>query len=727
MSKKSNLTLGKRSVFILFVFCAVFFALVIRIGWVQFVEGSSLQQKAVEQQTKDKVISSKRGTIYDRNMKALAQSASVDTVCATPREIAEGKNAEKVASDLAEILDMTKEDVLKVITKKSSYEILKRKIDPEQSEKIRELNYKGIYLTEDSKRYYPYGNFASHVIGFVGSDNQGLNGIEMVYDKYLKGEPGRIITAKNALGSDMPYKYEKYINAQNGVNVVLTIDEVIQHFAEKELEAAVEKYGVKNGAACIIMNAKTGDVLAMATKPDYDLNSPFTLNNQADIDTMNSLSGEEKTKFFNEACNKMWRNKAVCDTYEPGSTFKTFVAAMAIEENVVKDNDTFNCAGYHKVGKHIIRCHKTSGHGLETFVQGVRNSCNPVFMMVGARVGNANFKKYFNRFGFSETTGFELPGEAKGVFFSDERFNETELATSSFGQGFNITPLQLVTALTAITNDGKMVRPRIVKELVDDTGKVVKSFEPEIIRDVISADTAKKVREILEGVVSEGTAKNAYIRGMRVAGKTGTSEKTPRGSRKYIASFLGFAPANNPEIIGLVMLDEPPADGLYMGGQIAAPTFQKIFDATLRYLNIDPQYTAEELTQSETTVPNVEGLSVKEAEIKFDGAGLYYKIVGNGDSIISQTPKGGVIVQTESTVMLYTEENAANEVVVPSVIGKSIAEANRILTNAKLNVKVTGLTENGGETYVGSQLPEAGTNVSTGTVVTVEVLSKDVH
>lgn len=727
MSKKSNLTLGKRSVFILFVFCAVFFALVIRIGWVQFVEGSSLQQKAVEQQTKDKVISSKRGTIYDRNMKALAQSASVDTVCATPREIAEGKNAEKVASDLAEILDMTKEDVLKVITKKSSYEILKRKIDPEQSEKIRELNYKGIYLTEDSKRYYPYGNFASHVIGFVGSDNQGLNGIEMVYDKYLKGEPGRIITAKNALGSDMPYKYEKYINAQNGVNVVLTIDEVIQHFAEKELEAAVEKYGVKNGAACIIMNAKTGDVLAMATKPDYDLNSPFTLNNQADIDTMNSLSGEEKTKFFNEACNKMWRNKAVCDTYEPGSTFKTFVAAMAIEENVVKDNDTFNCPGYHKVGKHIIRCHKTSGHGLETFVQGVRNSCNPVFMMVGARVGNANFKKYFNRFGFSETTGFELPGEAKGVFFSDERFNETELATSSFGQGFNITPLQLVTALTAITNDGKMVRPRIVKELVDDTGKVVKSFEPEIIRDVISADTAKKVREILEGVVSEGTAKNAYIRGMRVAGKTGTSEKTPRGSRKYIASFLGFAPANNPEIIGLVMLDEPPADGLYMGGQIAAPTFQKIFDATLRYLNIDPQYTAEELTQSETTVPNVEGLSVKEAEIKFDGAGLYYKIVGNGDSIISQTPKGGVIVQTESTVMLYTEENAANEVVVPSVIGKSIAEANRILTNAKLNVKVTGLTENGGETYVGSQLPEAGTNVSTGTVVTVEVLSKDVH
>lgn len=727
MSKKSKLTLGKRSVFILFAFCAVFFALVIRIGWVQFVDGSFLQQKAVEQQTKDKVISSKRGTIYDRNMKALAQSASVDTVCATPREIAEGKNTDKVASDLAEILDMTKEDVLKIITKKSSYEIIKRKIEPEQSAKIRELNYKGIYLTEDSKRYYPYGNFAAHVIGFVGSDNQGLNGIEMVYDKYLKGEPGRIITAKNALGSDMPYKYEKYINAQNGVNVVLTIDEVIQHFAEKELEAAVEKYNVKNGAACIVMNAKTGEILAMATKPDYDLNSPFTLNNQADIDTMNSLSGEEKTKFFNEACNKMWRNKAVCDTYEPGSTFKTFVTAMAIEENVVKDNDTFNCPGYHKVGKHTIRCHKTSGHGLETFVQGVRNSCNPVFMMVGARVGNANFKKYFNRFGFSETTGFELPGEAKGVFFSDERFNETELATSSFGQGFNITPLQLVTALTAITNDGKMVRPRIVKELVDDTGKVVKSFEPEIIRDVISADTAKKVREILEGVVSEGTAKNAYIRGMRVAGKTGTSEKIPRGSRKYIASFLGFAPANNPEIIGLVVLDEPPADGLYMGGQIAAPTFQKIFDATLRYLNIDPQYTAEELTQAETTVPNVEGLSVKDAEIKFDGAGLYYKIVGNGGSVISQTPKGGVIVQTESTVMLYTEENSANEVVVPSVIGQSIAEANRILTNAKLNVKVTGLTENGGETYVGSQSPEAGEKVSTGTVVTVEVLSKDVH
>lgn len=727
MSKKSKLILNKRAVFILFAFCFVFLFLSVRIGYIQFVNGAKLQQKAIEQQTKDRIISSKRGIIYDRNSKVLAQSASVDTVCATPREISESKNIDTIAKNLADILEMEKEEVLKIITKKSSYEILKRKIDPEQSEKIRELNYKGIYLTEDSKRYYPYGNFASHIIGFVGTDNQGLNGIEMVYDKYLKGVPGRIITAKNALGSDMPYKYEKYINAQNGVNVVLTIDEVIQHFVEKELEAAIEKYDVKKGAACIIMHAKTGEILAMATKPDYDLNAPFTLTNQADIDVLETLNGEERQKYLSDARNRMWRNKAVCDTYEPGSTFKTFVAAMAIEENVVKDNDTFNCPGYHVVGKWRIHCHKREGHGLETFIKGVHNSCNPVFMQIGARLGNQKFKDYYKRFGFMDATGFELPGEASGLFFNDEDFNEAELATSSFGQGFNITPLQLITAMSAITNDGKMIKPKIVKELVDDEGNIVKSFETEVIRDVISKDTAKKVREILEGVVSEGTAKNAYIRGMRVAGKTGTSEKAPRGNRKYVASFLGFAPANNPEIIGLVVLDEPPADGLYMGGQIAAPTFQKIFDSTLRYLNIDPQYTEEELTQAETTVPNVEGLTVKEAEIAFDGLGLYYKIIGNGPEIISQTPKGGIIIPNESTIMLYTEENAENMVTVPDVIGKSISEANILLTNAKLNIKITGSAEGGTEAYVGSQNPEAGQSVATGTIVTVEALYKNVH
>ncbi len=728
MSKKSKLILNKRAVFILFAFCAVFLLLTIRIGYVQFVDGKELQQKAIEQQTKDKVISSKRGTIYDRNLKVLAQSASVDTVCATPREIADSEKIDEIAANLAEILEMDKQEVLKIITKKSSYEIIKRKIDPEQSAKIRELNYKGIYLTEDSKRYYPYGNFASHVIGFVGTDNQGLNGIEMVYDKYLKGVPGRIITAKNALGTDMPYKYEKYINAQNGVNVVLTIDEVIQHFVEKELEAAIQKYSVSQGAACIIMNAKTGEILAMATKPDFDLNNPFTITNEADLATLDTLKGEERQKYLSDARNRMWRNKAVCDTYEPGSTFKTFVAAMAIEENVVKNTDTFNCPGYHIVGKWRISCHKKEGHGLENFVQGVQNSCNPVFMQVGARVGTEKFKEYYKRFGFMDSTGFELPGEASGLFFSDDNFNEVELATSSFGQGFNITPLQLITAMSAITNNGKMVKPRIVKELIDDEGNVVQSFEPEIIRDVISEDTAKAVREILEGVVSEGTAKNAYIRGMRVAGKTGTSEKSPRGSKKRIASFLGFAPANDPEIIGLVVLDEPPMEGgLYMGGQIAAPTFQKIFDSTLRYLNIDPQYTEEELVQAETTVPNVEGLSIKDAEIRFDGIGLYYKIIGNGPTVISQTPKGGIIIPTESTVMLYTEENSQNTVVVPNVVGKSISEANILLTNAKLNIKITGSASDGGESYVGSQSPEAGESVSTGTIVTVEALYKNVH
>ena len=700
--------------------------LILRLANWQFVRGSEMQTSAIEQQTMDSVVTSKRGIIYDRNGKVLAQSVSVQTVTASPAEVKKSKKAAKTAKKLAELLNMDADEIEKKITKNSMYEIVARKIDNSTAEKIRKAGLKGIHLIEDSKRTYPYGSLASHVVGFVGTDNQGLAGTEMVYDKYLKGMPGRMISAKSASGTEMPYKYEKYINPENGSNLVLTIDEVIQHFVEEELKQAVADYDVENGAACIIMNAKTGEILAMATQPDFDLNQPFELTEDMQKQ-LEGLSGDERKTEYNKLLNKLWRNKAVVDGYEPGSTFKPFTGAMALEENLVGQNEHFLCTGAVHVGGHTIHCWKTAGHGSLTFREGFENSCNPVFMALGARVGAKNFYKYFKKFGFTETTGFDLPGEASGTFHSMDRFNDAEIATSSFGQSFIVTPLQLITAYTAITNGGTMVRPHLAKELVDDEGNVIKSFDTQVIRQAISKETADTIRDILEGVVSNGTAKNAYIKGFRLGGKTGTSEKTPRGSGKYIASFVGFAPANDPEIIGLVMLDEPMG-GSYMGGQIAAPTFKKIFDEVLRYMGVEPQYTEEEAQTLDKTVPNVVGLEKSAIPKAFAESGLKYNIIGSGKSVVSQVPKGGATLPEGSTVALYTEEDSQTEVTVPNVCSYTATDANILLTNAGLNMKVSGATDTGqGAAVVGSQSPEAGSRVKRGSVVTVEFKFANVH
>ena len=700
--------------------------LILRLANWQFVRGSEMQTSAIEQQTMDSVVTSKRGIIYDRNGKVLAQSVSVQTVTASPAEVKKSKKAAKTAKKLAELLNMDADEIEKKITRNSMYEIVARKIDNSTAEKIRKAGLKGIYLIEDSKRTYPYGSLASHVVGFVGTDNQGLAGTEMVYDKYLKGMPGRMISAKSASGTEMPYKYEKYINPENGSNLVLTIDEVIQHFVEEELKQAVADYDVENGAACIIMNAKTGEILAMATQPDFDLNQPFELTEDMQKQ-LEGLSGDERKTEYNKLLNKLWRNKAVVDGYEPGSTFKPFTGAMALEENLVGQNEHFLCTGAVHVGGHTIHCWKTAGHGSLTFSEGFENSCNPVFMALGARVGAKNFYKYFKKFGFTETTGFDLPGEASGTFHSMDRFNDAEIATSSFGQSFIVTPLQLITAYTAITNGGTMVRPHVAKELVDDDGNVIKSFDTQVIRQAISKETADTIRDILEGVVSNGTAKNAYIKGFRLGGKTGTSEKTPRGSGKYIASFVGFAPANDPEIIGLVMLDEPMG-GSHMGGQIAAPTFKEIFDEVLRYMGVEPQYTEEEAQTLDKTVPNVVGLEKSAIPKAFAESGLKYNIIGSGKAVVSQVPKGGATLPEGSTVALYTEEDSQTEVTVPNVCSYTATDANILLTNAGLNMKVSGATDTGqGAAVVGSQSPEAGSRVKRGSVVTVEFKFANVH
>ena len=468
---------------------------------------------------------------------------------------------------LSEILELDYEKVYKKVTANTAYEEIMKRISSKQAEKIKALKagdepkLKGVYLSEDSKRYYPYNNFASHVIGFTGSDNQGLSGIELQYDKYLKGVAGRVVSAKNAAGNDMPYKYEKYYSSQDGLNVVLTIDEVIQHYVEQELEDAVIENDARNGAAAIVMDIKTGEILAMATKPDFNLNDPFTVTDERDLESLEPY--EEGSKDYNITLmnlrNKMWRNMAVVDSYEPGSTFKIFTSAIAMEENLVSPNDSFTCVGVKHVGDRDISCSNHSGHGVQTFSQALQNSCNPAFMEIGARIITDVYFNYVKGFGFRDLTGIDLPGEAEGIFFNKDNFGIVENATASFGQGFQVTPIQLISAVSAIANGGKYMKPHLVKELTDSTGSVVKKFEGEYVRQIVSEETSKTLCSYLEQVVSIGGGKNAYVQGYRVAGKTGTSEKQPRSAGKKIASMVGFAPADDPKVAVLVMIDEPEA------------------------------------------------------------------------------------------------------------------------------------------------------------------------
>ncbi len=721
--------LRKRMYYTLSFCMFLLFLLIGRTGYLQIAKGDQLQKLAVEQQTRDRIINSKRGTIFDRNGKQLAVSASVETVTVSPAEIKASEktiSAETVATGLAEILELDYDVVLEKITKDSSYEIIKRKIEKDMADKVRQYitdnKITGIRLDADTKRFYPYGSLASHVIGFTGLDNQGLEGIEMVFDKNLKGSPGRIISAKNAAGTEMPFKYEKLVDPQDGLNVVLTIDETIQRFAEKHLETALIENKLLNGAACIVLDPKTGEVLAMATKPDYDLNNPFYIQDEAIKQQIEQLPQNERSQKKEQELRKLWRNKAVVDSYEPGSTFKIFTAAMALEDKVVGLNDTFYCSGSKKVANYNIRCWKAGGHGSQTFVDGVRNSCNPVFIEIGARVGAERFIDCFSGFGFTQKTGIELPGEAPGIFHTKKDFNEVELATSSFGQSFQITPLQMIAGVAAVANGGVLMRPHLVKQLTDSNDNIVTEFESEMVRQVISKETSNTLCSLLETVVAKGTGSAAYIKGFRVAGKTGTSEKVPRGSGKYIASFAGFAPADDPQVVCLVLLDEP-SSGLYYGGQIASPVVRSILEDILNYLGVEPAYTPEEKATLETSVPNVTGRSLNEAKNEILSKGLKIKIAGSGDSVISQIPKGGIKVNQQSTITLYTEEiTDVTNTVVPNVLGKSVANAADIVLGANLNIKIigAGASPATGGVISYKQDPPAGENVEVGSVVTVE-------
>ncbi len=726
---KNAVTVKKRIKLMMSLFLIGVMVLVVRLAWIQFVRGGEYKKLAAEQQTRDSVISAKRGSIYDRNMKVLAQSATAERVTLNPQEIAKAKNEDKVVKALVSILGVKESSVREQIARIDRQSVvIAKQVEKSTADVLRQKGLTGIHFEEDTKRYYPYGSLAAQVIGFTGSDGQGLEGLENVLDEQLRGLDGRIVAAKDVANNEMPYKYENYIEAQDGKGVVLTIDETIQRYTEKHLQQAYEENLLGNGGAAIVMNPKTGEILAMAVVPTYDLNEPRVITDQLLIEQLDDLEleGEAYDKAYSAAVTKMWRNKAVIDSYEPGSTFKTVVAAAALEEGVARPNDVFTCTGVRHVANRDIHCWHRPGHGEETFTQGLMNSCNPFVMELGSRLGADTFRRYFKAFGLSEKTGFTIPGESAGTFH--DQLGVVDLATSSFGQTFTVTPLQIISAVSAIVNGGNLMKPYIVKAYTDADGKITDTFEPERVRNVISEETSIQMRTMMEQVVSEGTGKGGYVEGFRIGGKTGTSEKLPRGNGKYIASFVGAAPAEDPEIVCLLLLDEPNA-GATGGGAIAAPAVGRIIEDVLPYLGYEPQYTEENAEKISVSVPNINGLTVQEALEKLDKLGLKINPKGSGEKVNNQIPAPGTKLHKGSVVIAYTqEEEKKGTVIVPAVIGMTYENARVSLENAgiKMEIDSSGVVENLTADYIAvSQSPQAESEVAQGTAVYVKFVLRE--
>ncbi len=736
-----------RVITVLAVMIVLLGGLVARLAYLQLVDYERYQSGAFGQYTTEIPLSAKRGTIYDRNMKALAVSASVETVFISPNEISVENHA-KIADFLSTTLGVDRADVVKKLGRTDTkYQRIKRKVERADADKVREFielnDIKGIHLEEDTKRYYPYGHLASHVIGFTNSDNMGIYGVESYYEKYLKGTSGKIITAQDAKGRDMPQQYESYIGAENGTNVVTTIDWQVQSILEKNLETALKDTNARNRVLGIIMDVNTAEVLAMSTKPDYDLNDPYTLDEASQllydefvvtsIENEQGLSAlpteEQKDSKYKELVEGLWKNKAITELYEPGSTFKLITSAMALEENIpeVQPGHQFNCVGSKNVGGYNVGCHKRGGHGIENFEQGLQNSCNPVFMEIAESLGRKSFYKYFELFGFTQKTGIDLAGEVNSLYHSDYNgFNQTELAVYSFGQTFKITPIQLITGVSAVANGGKLMKPHVVKALADDEGNIVEEFEPEVIRRVNSENTSEVVMQYLANGINLGSTKNAYVKGYSIGAKTGTSQKRDKEGNLYIGSCVAFAPANDPEIAILIAIDEPV--GEYYGGTIAAPVVSSVLEEVLPYLGIEPTELDENALASQVSVSDYTGLSVTSAKNSLHNALLKAKVVGNGDTVLDQFPKSGTKLNEDGVVILYTtiDENADNSVTVPNVVGMNAASATQILVNSGLNIKLDGAyREDVGGSVAVKSTPSAGQSVQPGTVVSVEFRHKD--
>lgn len=711
----------------------------------QILRGEEMSTAALDQSLRSTTLSAMRGTIYDATGKVLAQSASVWTVVLEPAYFSEYDDPEAarrtVASGLAAILGMDEEEVYERTQGNSYFVYLKRRVETSVRDEINEFLEaegisSGVRLIEDYKRYYPYGTVASTVLGFTGTDGQGLEGLELQYDTQLRGTAGRLISSQNALGTDMPFEYEQYVEAQDGNNLVLTIDETVQSILEKYLAEGVDQFNVKNGAVAIMMDVDTGAILGLASTPTYDPNDPFTIYDQDLQAEIDALSGDEQDQAFNAAQLKQWRNKAVSDTYIPGSVYKMCVYAMGLEEGVVTEQSTFTCDGSIQVEGYEdpISCWKHTGHGLETFREGLYNSCNPWAIHVGQLLGGQTFAKYREAFGFTESTGIDLPGEAVTIYHSVESLVNTpsDLAVESFGQNFTITPLHMITAACAIANGGYLVTPHVVDRVVDQDGNIVETADTSYRRQVVSQETCDTIISILQENVDHGTATGGYVAGYRICGKTGTSEKVDKWNEdrskpmEYIASFCGFAPAEDPQYALLVFFDEPDDDtnGGYNGGNaVAGPYFAKMMEEILPYLGVEAQYNEEEYANLDTTAPNVTGMTLEQAYAELEEAGLSYTVIGDeSDSSITvsaQVPEAGGAVPKEGQVVLYTSgyDEASTYVTVPSFLGYDVTNASYLASINGLQISVSGSSSS--SATVTSQSVAEGEQVQQGTVITL--------
>jgi len=721
----------RTAILILLILVLGFGAAVLRLTYLTTVQSSELQESAVDLQLADTTVSAKRGTIYDANGNVLAESASVWQVVMSPVNFKNDKQRQAAAKGLSEIFDLEYNDVLDDTKQQSHYVVVKRRIESDEREKVLELidtlkkdySCSGvIQLLDDYKRYYPKNSLASSVIGFTGSDDQGLEGIEYEYDSYLSGTPGRIITAQNARGTDMPFRYEQNVESEDGNNVYLTIDETIQSICEKYMQKGVEDNNVLNKGVCIAMDVNTGAILAMVTTDGYDLNNPYELSAK-DKKKIKSTAKSKQAEAESAALSNMWRNKAVADTYMPGSVFKMCIASAALEENLVNDKTSFTCTGSIEVEGETIHCSNISGHGTQSFVEAISNSCNPAFVQIGQMLGASKFRQYYQGFGFSDKTGIDLPGEAEDSFWKEGKMGGVDLAVASFGQNFSITPIQMITACAAVSNGGYVVQPHVVSKITDSKGNVIKTVDKKIKRQVISDDTSKKMNEYLEYNTERQGAAAGYISGYKVAGKTGTSEKKgvtkveSSFSEDYISSFCGYAPADDPQIAMLVFFDTPDGDAYY-GSQVSSPVFINIMSEVLPYLDVKTSYTDEELGYVDASAGDYTGVSVDEAKTAVEADGFTATVKGNGSTVISQIPTVSSGLQKGGSIVLYTDSDSQSETVsVPSLIGLSPDEVNDVASAYGLNVSFSGATTSSGTSS--SQNIEAGTSVSPGTVITV--------
>ena len=753
-----NRMMLRRTLFLLSVCgAAAFVVLAARLYYLQIVRHDELEARAIAQQVRETTVSAPRGTIYDAKGEVLAMSAGVDTIYLSPAEIAQNnEDAGAIAAGLAEILGLDYDAVYaKTQNTRSWYEVVARKVEEDVAKAVREFKeeggYTGIKLEADTKRYYPNGSLAAHVIGFVGTDNTGLGGIEAKYDKVLSGTNGYVMRSTTAAGTDMLYtSWEDYFDAVPGSDMVLTIDAGIQYYVEKHLAQAVEDYDIQNGAAAICMEVDTGAILAMASLGNFDLNDYQTISGEAmaEIDAAAS-SDAERAELIAAAQQLQWRNKAISDTYEPGSTFKIITLAMALEEGVVDMNSSFYCGGSTSVlGRNTpVRCWKSGGHGSQTLTQAVQHSCNVAFVNIGQRIGEERFYDYAEAFGFFErtgdssaqltgTTGIDLGGESGSIWWSEDVFcnpeNLSQLAAASFGQTFNITPLQLITAVSACVNGGYLMQPYLVQSTTSPDGAVTE-HDSTPVRQVISEETSAKVRRILEQVVgdsTEGTGRNAYVAGYRIGGKTGTSTKTTEeiaGNKEYIVSFIGFAPADDPQIALLVLLDNPSSEsGIYVsGGQMAAPVVGKMMADILPYLGLEPEYSDSELQTMDRAVPDVMGLSIAEAQSKLAESGLSCRVIGSGGAVTSQLPAANSVIASGSEVLLYADAAPAGGGSVPNLNGMTYSQAGEALAAMGLFIGSDSSVTDADNQLVSGQDIRAGTSAKAGTVITVTLYEND--